>query len=589
MHETKIVGKVRANDADKATCHPKLKCPCADIKYSLLDGGDNTFEVNSESGNIILYSSPYKDDYLLVIGASNLDEVANSSVLYVHVNTRRYDVNRKVIPHMRSRRAVSSGTLILTLQPKISTQFYYNIGEQIKYTITLSHNVSLSAITASNVIIRITSDYLQLTTDGLSSNKDGLTIAESMSASNTLTVTMTSDFVAGKKYEANITTTVKQTIGPLSNLKLSAELNATGDIHLKATSSPVLFAVYPKVNLTRTESGAVANYHSTNFTMKIDLPKLNYSLLAELTTNIEDFIFMEIQNVRVANKGSNVFYNGTAVPTYHSTNSDGKNDRAVIDFGYIRNNADTGNSMEILFSVKVLDHVLLANNTKHWIGVGLQAGMRVLWVEQLAFTIFKEEPSLEVEIVPANFTNTTRLYLGDNLPVQYTVKHTNTSTAAASGIAITCIFENLEPVAADVTANRISNVNSTTVTVRPGGVLPSSLNLGNSLTGLFNLKLLSTVTPFMETKVKFVVTYKNAGHIDKDPVVKEMAPTVLAGTPSILMSMNTTSNFMKPGETRRFTVKVLLTKMRCPIRFEDLETNPIPAKIFVSLINRYLI
>ena len=81
---------------------------------------------------------------------------------------------------------------------------------------------------------------------------------------------------------------------------------------------------------------AVANYHSTNFSMKIDLPKLNYSLLAELTTNIEDFIFMEIQNVRVANKGSNVFYNGTAVPQYHSTNKDGKNDRVVIDFGYIR-------------------------------------------------------------------------------------------------------------------------------------------------------------------------------------------------------------------------------------------------------------
>ena len=107
MHETKIVGKVRAKDADKATCHPKLKCPCADIRYSLLEGGDDTFEVNSESGNIILYSSPYKDDYLLVIGASNLDEVANSSLLYVHVNTRRYDVNRKVIPHMRGRRAVS--------------------------------------------------------------------------------------------------------------------------------------------------------------------------------------------------------------------------------------------------------------------------------------------------------------------------------------------------------------------------------------------------------------------------------------------------------------------------------------------------
>ena len=65
--------------------------------------------------------------------------------------------------------------------------------------------------------------------------------------------------------------------------------------------------------------------------------------------------------------------------------------------------------------------------------------------------------------------------------MQYTVKHTNTSTAAASGIVITCIFENLEPVTADLTANKISTVNSTTVTVKPGGVSPSSLNLGERI------------------------------------------------------------------------------------------------------------
>ena len=56
-------------------------------------------------------------------------------------------------------------------------------------------------------------------------------------------------------YTANVTTTVKSTIGPLSNLKLSAELNATSNIHMKATSSPVVHAVYPKVNLTQSAQG----------------------------------------------------------------------------------------------------------------------------------------------------------------------------------------------------------------------------------------------------------------------------------------------------------------------------------------------
>ena len=62
-------------------------------------------------------------------------------------------------------------------------------------------------------------------------------------------------FDGGNKYDANITTTVKNTIGPLSNLKLSAELNATSNIHIKETSKPVVHAVYPKVNLTKMATG----------------------------------------------------------------------------------------------------------------------------------------------------------------------------------------------------------------------------------------------------------------------------------------------------------------------------------------------
>ena len=58
-----------------------------------------------------------------------------------------------------------------------------------------------------------------------------------------------------------------------------------------------------------------------------------------------------------------------------------------------QNNADTNNKVEIQFSVKVLDHVLLVNNSKHWIGVGLQAGLRVLWVEQQSFIIMKVSQS----------------------------------------------------------------------------------------------------------------------------------------------------------------------------------------------------
>ena len=92
--------------------------------------------------------------------------------------------------------------------------------------------------------------------------------------------------------------------------------------------------------------------------------------------------------------------------------------------------------------------------------------------------------------------------------------------------------------------------------------------LGSTLSGLFNLQLPQNVTPFVETKVKLVVTYENVGNVMKDPVVKELTPSVLVGTPSIIMSIDAANNNMKPGERRNYTVKVLLTKMRCPIRFE---------------------
>ena len=81
---------------------------------------------------------------------------------------------------------------------------------------------------------------------------------------------------------------------------------------------------------------AVQTYGTKDFVMAVAFPNLNYSLLAELTTNIEDFVCMELQGVTVQNKGANVNYNGTATPKYYSTNNDGKNDRVVIDFGFLR-------------------------------------------------------------------------------------------------------------------------------------------------------------------------------------------------------------------------------------------------------------
>ncbi len=108
-----------ATDADQQSCVADLKCPCAEIQYELLDGADDTFRINQASGEIVLSSAPYKDDYVLEIGALNTEfsqsgnalvtipDVDKQSKMYVHVDTRNYRGERIEVYHSRQRRSVS--------------------------------------------------------------------------------------------------------------------------------------------------------------------------------------------------------------------------------------------------------------------------------------------------------------------------------------------------------------------------------------------------------------------------------------------------------------------------------------------------
>ena len=72
--------------------------------------------------------------------------------------------------------------------------------------------------------------------------------------------------------------------------------------------------------------------------MTITLPKLNFSLLVEITTNINDFSFMELHNVKVKSVGSNIKTadSGSSpnpLVIYDSSEGVDFNDRATLDFG----------------------------------------------------------------------------------------------------------------------------------------------------------------------------------------------------------------------------------------------------------------
>ena len=74
-------------------------------------------------------------------------------------------------------------------------------------------------------------------------------------------------------------------------------------------------------------------YDSLDMVMNLKLPKLNYTLMVELTTNIEDFVFMSVENVHVTDNG--ITYNGSAIPTTYSSQGNTEVDRVTIDFGYV--------------------------------------------------------------------------------------------------------------------------------------------------------------------------------------------------------------------------------------------------------------
>lgn len=65
------------------------------------------------------------------------------------------------------------------------------------------------------------------------------------------------------------------------------------------------------------------------------MPKLDFSLLVEITTNINDFSFMEVDNVQVTNVGNDINFNPSprADVLYDSSEEVPFNDRAVLDFG----------------------------------------------------------------------------------------------------------------------------------------------------------------------------------------------------------------------------------------------------------------
>lgn len=64
------------------------------------------------------------------------------------------------------------------------------------------------------------------------------------------------------------------------------------------------------------------------------IPEIDFFLLVELTTNIEDYVFMSLSDVTKA-KGSAITFNGTGTVINHSSQNNNEVDRVEINFGFV--------------------------------------------------------------------------------------------------------------------------------------------------------------------------------------------------------------------------------------------------------------
>lgn len=116
------------------------------------------------------------------------------------------------------------------------------------------------------------------------------------------------------------------------------------------------------------------------------------SVYSQVILPVNETSIMAITYVKVVSVGKNID-NYAALklkePKLNSTVKDPKlHDRATIDFGTVKSVvglADSpDNEIVIEFEIVVNDHPNVTNGSKHWVGVGVRGGERMIWIGEVA-------------------------------------------------------------------------------------------------------------------------------------------------------------------------------------------------------------
>lgn len=101
---------------------------------------------------------------------------------------------------------------------------------------------------------------------------------------------------------------------------------------------------------------------------------------------------MSLVSLRVVQVGKNINNNAAlSQMTAQLTSTVGEPklyDRGTIDFGTVENTVGDvdhpDNKIMLEFEIVVNDHANVTNGTKHWVGVGVRGGKRMMWIGDVA-------------------------------------------------------------------------------------------------------------------------------------------------------------------------------------------------------------
>ncbi|EDO37882.1 predicted protein [Nematostella vectensis] len=559
---------------DRCSKHPDK------IRYSIAEESDDELLTIDENNGRIkvaksLESSAGKSLELTVQANKGADQSVAKA--HVRVTVRETGRQRRSTHHVM-RRAVSSspGSLILrVLVPDDiagNNVTFLNTGGKITYQMELSHNTSGVTIQPqSGITVECWGSHL--TPSALSSH---VLASETSRAGNNITFSvpmLTSSDVAKANFEA----TVNAGIFPLANLYFSCSASASG-FGVGPVFSLVKYAVFPKATIERTSHSGVTllvTGTEVNYKMTIDMPELNFPLLVEISSAINDFSFMEVKEVTV-NTGSKITGgSSTPTPTYHKSNLELLfNDRSVLDFKDLTVGASATNSdkqITVDFTAVINDHPDLFNGSKHWIGAGLRSGYQMLWVGQEAIYVEKVQPTVGVFFKTLNDSLFTRYYYQDRLSFDFTVKHTNTSTADARNVNVTCYFpDSLTFISGTYSvkggsSQALAKHNATTLTP----IQEAALNQGDEITGTMEVEVSSSVTPLVKLDPVCRVEYSNLASEPKLATKHTPDPSCIAGVPVFVLNQ-TTSGPYRIGSKACFRFSAMVRRMSLPMIVEIL-------------------